>query len=144
MDYYSKYVEFGLLKDESSETTMDLLKSYFARFGVPKIVRSDNGPQFSSKKFKQFAKEWNFQHVTSSQRYPQRNGFVERQVQTIKKIMKKALDDGKDPFLALLEFRNTPISNKIPSPNKMLLGKNVRGIFPDFLETPVQRNSINN
>ena len=144
VDYYSKYIEFGLLKDESSETTIDLLKSYFARFGVPKIVRSDNGPQFSSKKFKQFAKDLNFQHVTSSPRYPQSNGFVERQVQTIKKIMKKALDDGKDPFLSLLEFRNTPISNKIPSPNKMLLGKNVRGIFPDFLEIPVQSNSIRN
>ena len=39
VDYYSNYVEFGLLKDESTETTIEILKSYFSRFGIPKIVR---------------------------------------------------------------------------------------------------------
>lgn len=100
------------LNDESSETTKNLLKSYFARFGIPKVVRFDNGPQFSSKKFKEFAKDWNLKYVTSSPRYPQCNGFVGRQVQTVKKILKKAMYDGKDPFLALLKFKITRISNK--------------------------------
>lgn len=134
VDYFSKYVEFRLLRDESSESTIELLKSYFARFGVPKIIRSDNGPQFNSRKFKDFSKQWNFTHVTSSPKYPHSNGFVERQIQTVKRILKKADFAGKDPLLALLEFRNTPITNSIPLPNKILLGKNVRGIFPEFIE----------
>lgn len=57
VDYYSKYVEFGVLNNEFSETIVELLKSYFSRFGVPNIVRSDNGPQFDSKEFKDFARE---------------------------------------------------------------------------------------
>lgn len=73
VDYFSKYVEFGLLREESSESTIDLLKFYFARFGVPNVIRSDNGLQFSSKKIKEFSKLWNFTHVTSSTNYPQSN-----------------------------------------------------------------------
>lgn len=56
VDYYSKHVEIGLLHNESSETTIATIKSLFARHGIPKTVRSDKGPQFSSQKFKEFAK----------------------------------------------------------------------------------------
>lgn len=82
--------------------------------------------------------------MTSSPWYPQSNGFVERQVQTIKKILKKALYDKKDPYLALLEFRKTPISNKIQSSNKTLIRKNVGGIFPEFLDKQVQNETMYN
>ena len=41
---------------------------------IPEVVRSDNGPQFDSAEFAKFAKEWKFEHVTSSPRYAQSNG----------------------------------------------------------------------
>ncbi|XP_046592854.1 uncharacterized protein K02A2.6-like [Neodiprion lecontei] len=134
VDYYSKYVEIGLLTNESSETTIVMIKSLFARHGIPKIVRSDNGPQFSSHKFKEFAKAWGFEHTTSSPTYPRSNGLVERFVQTVKKMVKKAKEDRKDPYLALLELRNKRISNCIESPNRLMFNRNVRGVLPDFLE----------
>ncbi|EZA62194.1 hypothetical protein X777_02820 [Ooceraea biroi] len=77
-DYFSKYVDIIHLRDESAITTIKALKSCFIRWGIPNIIRSDNGPQFTSREFKNFAKTWNFKHVTSNPIYPRSNGMVER------------------------------------------------------------------
>ena len=50
---------------------------------------SDNGPQYSSYKFAEFASKWDFKHLTSSLYYPKANGLAGRAVQTTKKILKK-------------------------------------------------------
>ena len=46
------------------------MKCIFASFGIPEVVVSDNGPQFSTIMSKKFAKEWDFEHLTSSSKYP--------------------------------------------------------------------------
>ena len=71
-------------------------------FGVPQIVMTDNGPPFSSKEFAAFANQYRFDHITSSPRYPQSNGFIERMVQTVKQSMRKCAAAGHDPHLAML------------------------------------------
>ena len=50
------------------------LKTMFSCFGIPEILVTDNGPQFSSNEFQVFAKSWSFNHVTTSPCYPQSNG----------------------------------------------------------------------
>ena len=62
-----------------------------ARFGIPKTVMSDNGPQFAAREYKEFARELGFYHDTSRRKYPKSNGLVERTIQTVKKTIKKAL-----------------------------------------------------
>lgn len=130
VDYYSKYVEIACLKDTSSNTVILHLKSIFARLGIPYLIYSDNGPQFQSSYFRDFAQKWGFEHKTSSPRFPQSNGLAERFVGTIKQMLKKCEFDKKDMHLALLEFRNTPISDKIPSPTELMFGRKMRGILP--------------
>ncbi|KAK3107078.1 hypothetical protein FSP39_006562 [Pinctada imbricata] len=72
IDYYSRYVEVAKLTSTSSETIVNHLKSIFSRHGIPEVLRSDNGPQYASKYFADFASQYGFSHVTSSPRYPQR------------------------------------------------------------------------
>lgn len=60
--------------------------------------------------------------------------MVEREIQTVKQTLKKAFYDKKDPYLAILELMNTPIAHDIKSPNQILLGRNVTGVVPDFLD----------
>ena len=82
VDYCSKYPQIALLPSLSSASTISAFKSMFARHGIPMEVVSDNGPQFACASFRDFAKEWDFIHTTSSPRYPQSNGEAERFVQT--------------------------------------------------------------
>jgi transposase InsO family protein len=123
-DYYSKFVEICVLENTKSKTVINHMKSIFARQSPPEEVVSDNGPQYSSVEFKQFAETWEFQHTTSSPGYPRSNGFAERMVQTVKKLLSKARDSGQDVYLALLNWRATPISSTISlSPAELLNGR---------------------
>ncbi|XP_073989709.1 uncharacterized protein [Rhodnius prolixus] len=101
------------------------------------VVRSDGGKQFDSREFRRFAEEWSFEHRCSSPTNAQSNGMVERHIQTIKKMMKKASEDKKEMELCLLEYRNTPISEELPSPAEILFGRKVRGLLP---YNPINRN----
>lgn len=132
VDYYSKYVEVYTLPDIRSSTVIDKLKATFARYGIPKKLITDNGLQFMSEEFKQFAKHWEFQHTTSSPYYARSNGFAERNVQTVKRLLEKAKHDKTDPYLALLNFRNTPISGEEYSPAQLLMGRRLNTRLPVY------------
>ena len=56
VDYFSKYIEISKLDNETSHEVVIRLKSIFARHGIPLQVFSDNGPQYSSTEFSEFAK----------------------------------------------------------------------------------------
>ena len=86
---------------------------------------SDNGPQYSAEEFVCFAKEYEFQHLTSSLKFPQANGEAERAVKTIKAILRKT----DDPYLGLLAYRSTPLENGY-SPAELLMGRKIRSTVP--------------
>ena len=98
----------------------------FSRFGIPEILRSDNGPQYASKEFEEFAKCYGFRHETSSPLYPQSNGLAERMVQTAKRLLSRS----DDPQLALLTYRATPLPWCNLSPAQLLIGRSVRTTVP--------------
>lgn len=105
VDYFLRFPEVIKLTSTTSAHVITMLKEAFSRHGIPAVVCSDNGPQFSSSEFAQFAKSYGFCQVTSSPHYPQSNGEVERTVQTVKGMLKKS----GDPHLAVLAYRSTPM-----------------------------------
>ena len=94
-------------KHVNSIDTILKMKRVFRRHGIPDILFSDNGPQFDSNKFHDFAANWGFQHNTSFPKYPKSNGEVKRAVQTTKIILKKSTDE----YVTLLRYRNNPLHN---------------------------------
>ena len=132
VDYYSRYVEVVKLDDIKSRTVVNHTKSIVARHGIPSVFRSDNGPQYSAQEYQQFSKEWKFEHQTSSPYYPKSNGLAEKAVQTVKMSLTKAKADGKDPYLSLLEYRNTPIDD-VGSPAQLLMSRRLQSILPNTL-----------
>ena len=92
---------------------------------------SDNGPQYSSEAYAAFARQFQFEHVTSSQHYPQSNGEAECAVQTVKNLLKK---EG-DPYLALLSYQSTPLKCGF-SPSELLMARKLR------TNVPITRESL--
>ena len=126
IDYYSRDVEIcQVTKKVDTGETISKMQKAFSRQGIPDILFSDNGPQFSSCEFKQFAKGYGFEHITSSPRYPQSNGEVERAVQTLKAILNKTNDE----YLGLLSYRNTPLKNGY-SPAQLNMGRRLKSRVP--------------
>ena len=123
VDYYSRYWEIQKLYKTGAATTIKKIKNEVSRLGTPEIIKRNNGPQYNcSREFKRFAKDWGFQHIPSSPEYPRSNGLAEKTVQTAKNIPEKVKDDNKDPYLIMLEARNTSVDN-YKSPAKLASGK---------------------
>ena len=106
------------------------LKNHFAHYGCPEQVISDNGPQFSSEEFAQFAIQGDFVHRTSSPGNSKANGKAESAVKTAKSLLRKAIDANTDPYLAFLDYRNTPTQGMESSPAQRLLNRRTRTLLP--------------
>ncbi len=50
IDYYSRWIESKSLDNLSSESIVYILKEILVLHGIPNIIISDNGPQFSPAK----------------------------------------------------------------------------------------------
>lgn len=145
VDHYAKYPFVKKMgKYCSSKACIDYFKDIFGIQGLCEILYTDNGPQFSGHLFTNFAKEWAFQHITSSPRFPQSNGFIERAVQTVKNTLKKAKEDNTDPNMALLCLRTTPVSDQIKSPIELLMGRKAKANLPVCIRNQhADRDQIN-
>ena len=129
-DYFSKYPIVTPLHATTSENVTEEIRKAVSLFGRPDEIVSDNGPQYIGKPFQDFVHKWGIQHTTSSPRFPQSNGFIERQVQTIKKIIKKCKKEKQSLHLAMLDLRATPVDSKLPSPAEMLMGRPITTLLP--------------
>lgn len=133
-DYFSNFFEVDYLITTTATAVIQKLTAQFSRHGIPDIVFSDNGPQFACAEFKKFSRDWEFEHATSSLRYPQANGKVENAVKTCKMLMKKAALSKTDIYLALLAFRNTPSEGVSVSPAQKLFSRRTRNRLPTTAE----------
>ena len=119
VDYFSNFIEVDSLSSETSKSAIRSLMATFSRFGVPDSLVTDNGPCFASSEFAKFVDQWNFQHITSSPRYPQSNGKTENAVRTVKRLFTKCRAAGVSEFQALLDWRNTPSEGMDTSPERL-------------------------
>ena len=106
----------------------------FARHGIPEVIVSDSGPQFSAELYAEFARQCGFEHITSSAYHPQCNGEAERAVKTIKSLLKKS----GDHYLALLAYQSTPLECGF-SLAQLLMSRNLRTTLPMVREQRTPR-----
>ena len=130
VDSYSGWFEIDVLTTMTSKAIINKLKRQFATHGIPQTLMSDNCPNFVSKEFKDFAKEWNFTLKNSSPGYAQANGLAENAVKQAKKMLESCKRDGTDPLMALLNLRNIPRDSKLGSQAQRLMSRRTRDVMP--------------
>ncbi|KAL1446655.1 hypothetical protein WDU94_009872, partial [Cyamophila willieti] len=131
-DTFSKWTEAYAMNTATSVKIVALLEQeLFARFGYPKILISDNGPQFVSKVMKDACKRWKVTHHTTAI-YTPRQSPVERQNQIIKNKLRIFLveenhnrwDEKLDKIL--FSMRNSTNEGTKHSPASVPFGRNLR------------------
>ena len=105
---------------KTAETVIQKLTQLFSQYGSPKSLTTDNGPPFSSEAFAQFMSTQRVEHITSSPHYLKSNGFIERQVKTMKMALATATTSGKTLDDVLLSLRSCPIGPNLQSPREKL------------------------
>ena len=127
-DYFSKYPLIETLgKNCSSENVARLTSKIFSMFGVPTKIISDNGPQFQGAAYQQMTKNYGILHITSSPHHPKSQGFIERNIRTVKSLIRKS---PKETDIALLNFRTTPPNANSLSPAELLFGRKIQANLP--------------
>ena len=125
IDYYSRFPEIAYMSSTTSDHVINKLNDFFARWGIPEEIVSDNGPQFSSELFHKFSQEYDFKHTTSSPYHPKANGEALSGVRIAKKILKQS-----DPFVALMSYRATPHTATGVSPSQLMMGREIHTLLP--------------
>ena len=122
-DYFSKFPFLYRVKT-SFWSLRDHLINLFSIEGYPDEIVSDNGPLFQSKEFAKFLSGLGIKHTTSSPGYPSSNGFIEWHIQTVKNMLSKSSNTWSFQEV-LADLRTTCIGTGLPSPAKILHGRNL-------------------
>ena len=121
-DYFSKYLIIRQLPSSTGSAVCKEILNIITELGKPYIIGSDNEPCYTSTEFKELMKLLQIQHITSSQHFPQSNGFDEAMVKIAKKLMDCSTLQEKPWTFGLMEYRCTKLTANIPSPLELLTG----------------------
>jgi len=119
----------------TSANLINICRELFTVYGVPEEISSDGGPQFKSQVFNQFLLHWGIHHRLSSAGYAQSNGRAEAAVKSAKRIIRDNLGPNgslhtNQAVQAILQYRNTPLSDCKLSPAQILFHRQLRDTIP--------------
>jgi hypothetical protein len=96
IDYFTKWVEAEPLATITERNIQNFVwKAVVCRFGIPRVLVSDNGKQFDNPRFRQFSQELGIHNHYSSPGHPQANGQVEVTNWSLLKLIKTRLEGAK-------------------------------------------------
>ncbi|CAB0012072.1 unnamed protein product, partial [Nesidiocoris tenuis] len=128
VDAYSKWLEILPMSSTTTQSTIEVLQSLFARYGLPQTIVSDNGPQFKSPEFGVFMQQNGINHRFTAPYHPNSNGQAERYVRTFKESVKSDGSRSLSERLAkfLVSYRRAPNTATGRSPLEMFLHRQIR------------------
>ena len=88
------------------------------------------GKWFTSSEFAKFANECDFEHRTNSPGNSKANGKVESAVKAAKNLIRKTVDSWTDPYIALLDYCNTPTQGMESCLVQCLMNRRTRTLLP--------------
>ena len=147
-DYFTKWVEAEPLANiKDVDAKRFIWKNIVTRFGVPRVLISDNGFRFDSKTFRSYCGELRITNRYSTPAYPQGNGQAKAVNKFIVNGLKKRLDNAKGKWVEELPhvlwiYRTTPRRSTRKTPFSMTYGAEI--VIPLETSFPTLRSSLFN
>jgi hypothetical protein len=115
-EVFSKFKEFKALVENLSERKI-------------KVLRSDNGGEFTSGEFKEFCREVGIKRELSTPYNPQQNGVAERKNRSVMEAVKAMIHDQDLSIYLWAEATRTAVYVQNISPHKVLENKTPKEVF---------------
>ena len=122
----------------SAKTVIPKLDRIFAAYGVPQVVKSDNGPPFSGHEFAQFAEHLGFKHRKVTPLWPEANSEVGRYMKTFGKVLGTITSWKRQMYQFLRNYRATPHCTTGVAPATTLFGRPIRIKLPCPVSVPCE------
>ncbi len=130
LDDGSKFPIVRKVSSTAWNKVIPILNSVFCEYGIPKKLRTDNGPPFNSYKFSEFSKELGFFHQKVTPKWAQANGQVESFMRNLGKVVRSSHADMASFEAELNEFlrnyRSTPHASTQIEPSRLLFQGSAR------------------
>ena len=121
----------------AAKGTILKLERIFATHGVPMIVKSDNGPPFTSHEFDSYMAEIEAKHRKISPLWSQANSEAENFLKSMMKTIRAASTEKKDwkreIHTFLLNYRASPYSTTGFPPSELLFHRLIRTKLPQMV-----------
>ena len=99
VEYFTKWVEAEAVSTiTESRVRTFIWKNIICRFGLPRVLVSDNGAQFSGSRLKEWLQSFKIEQRFTSIGHPQANGQVEATNKIIVKILERRLRTSQDSW----------------------------------------------
>ena len=145
IDAYSRFPEVEIVHSTAGKGTISKLDRIFATHGIPKILKSDNGPPFFGEEFKAYMQENGIKHQKITPLWPQANAEAENFMKPLTKAVRCAQAEGRDwkknLFRFLLNYRATPHSSTGVTPAELLFKRQIATKLPERVCTPESSSS---
>ena len=141
VDKYSNWLSIFKLPRDDSKCLIEVLRRYFATFGVAQVLCTDGAPTYTSTDMKKFCETWGVLHRVSSAYHPSANKRAEVGVKSAKRIIRDnvgpngSLNTNKI-VQALLAHRNSPDPMTKVSPAQIVFGRNIQDLIPQHSYLP--------
>nr|XP_018681665.1 PREDICTED: uncharacterized protein LOC108952829 [Musa acuminata subsp. malaccensis] len=128
VDYFTKWVEAEPLATITEHQVEKFVwKNLVTRFGLPKTIITDNGPQFAGTRFQEFCASHGIQLRFSSVAHPQTNGLAEVTNRSILDGLKRRVSAARSTWTdelpsVLWSLRTTPKTATGESPYSLTFG----------------------
>ena len=139
IDDFSRFPVAEIVRSTAFSQVWPKLNHLLAMLGIPKTIKTDNGPPFNGREFKAMADHLGFKHRKITPVWPEANGEVERFMRTLGKLMRTAVAEKKNWKEELEVFprsyRNTKHAGTGFTPAELLFGRKLRDRLPDLFHT---------
>jgi hypothetical protein len=131
VDQFTKWVEAVALPDQTAETVARAaVDSFFARFGCPLEITTDQGANFTSQLFTDMCRWLGIAKKRTTPYHPSANGQVERANRTILQMIRCTIEGGQahwdDRLQQLIGAMRCTVNRSTGfTPNRLMLGREV-------------------
>ena len=149
VDHFSKWAEAVPLANHTAPVVARALMVHvFSRFGVPRQLLSDQGPEFESELFAQLMRWLEIDKLRTTSYKPSTNGVAERFHRTLNSMLGKVVCDSQRDWderlpLVMAAYRASPHNSTGFSPNQLFLGRENRMPLDLLMGLPAEEVGVN-